>query len=251
MNPYRGQSGQEWYEQAWDRGYKYGYAHPHESNFSSHAPDDGWGPVNDQQVGWLKQVWAEGALEGAKDGLQYGHDKPVSAQHTGGGEFPSFGEAALHTGGHAAADGFADGAAAVASIATSTETVSIAGAVAFGLAEGFVVGALIFLITETVDPEVSHTDPAELGTYLAHKCSEVGCSEFFLPYCTATGHGGGTSDDILRAGLWHGPMYFNAQNAQGEAQQHVINERHWGHTGVLHYLPSEPNYMEWMVLRHT
>jgi hypothetical protein len=247
MNPYRGQSGQEWYEQAWDKGYKYGYANPHESNFPAHAPDDGWGPVTDEQVGWLKQVWAEGALEGAKDGLQYGHDQPVSAQHTGGGEGPGVGEAALHVGGHGATSAVADGLTAV----FSSEAVSVSSAVAWGLVEGLAVGTVIFLITATVDPEVTHTDPAELGTHLAHKCSEVGCSEFFLPYCTATGHGGGGSDDIFAAGLWHGPVYYNAQNAQGEAQQHVINERHWGHTGVLHYLPSEPNYMDWMVLQHT
>jgi hypothetical protein len=249
MNPHRGQP---WYEQAWDKGYQYGYAHPHESNFPAHAPSDGWGPVTDEQEGWLKQVWAEGALEGAKDGLQYGHDTKVPAQHTGGGEGPSGTEAAAHVGGHMAVSAgvHAAGAAADAGL-IYIDTTSIAVAAGVGLAEGFFVGALIFLLTETVDPEVTHTDPAELGTHLAHKCSEVGCSEFFLPYCSATGHGGGGSDDIFSAGLWHGLLYYNGQNAQLEAHQHVINERHWGHTGVLHYLPSEPNYMKWMLLQHT
>jgi hypothetical protein len=251
QNPYRGQPEHAAYEHAWDVGYHYGYEHPHESDYPSRTPGvSAWGPMDSQQISWLDQVWSEGALEGQKDGLQYGHDVTVNPAHSGGGEGPSLTEAAVHVGGHGVVEAgvhlaeFADGGVPVLAPPVSESLAALAA----GFAEGVLIGALIFLITATEDPDVAHTEPHELGPLLARKCADANCSEFFLPYCTATsGHGGG-SDGIFQAGLWHGPMYYNQENAQYEAYQHLINERHWNHTGVVHYLASAPNEVDWMVL---
>jgi hypothetical protein len=235
QNPYRGQQGQESYEHAWDVGYKYGYAHPQESDFPSKAPGPSeWGPLDGQQIGWLDQVWAEGALAGAEDGRQYGHQVTINPEHTGGPHENPVAEAGhVADAAHLAYD--------AVKLVRSGFAVAELGATA--------VGVLIFLICATEDPEVALTEPQQLGTTLAKACANAGCSEFWLPYCTATGHSGG-SDGIFREGLWHGPLYYNEANAEGEAYQHVINERHWDHCGVLHYSPNTPDEMDWAVYKY-
>lgn len=254
-NPYCGQGAD--CENAWDWGYKYGYDCPHVTDYPAVAAtlDHYWpGPLyRDEQRSQLKYVWAEGALAGQQDGLHQGHPVSVSAAHTGS-ESEGAGAAIAHVGGHGAVEGGAYLAerTTLTEIGLVTEGVTVGGFFA-AVGEGLAIGAILFLVTGggLTFPEETHTDPDELGKFMAQKCTEAGCSQFFLPYCTATGHHDGGSDDIFNAGLWHGPLYYDQGNAFGEAQQHVINEHHWGHTGILHYLPAEPNYMEWMVLNHT
>jgi hypothetical protein len=249
-NPFRGQAGYESYEQAWDWGYKYGFDNPHVSDYQSVAKSlDYWpGPLyDDQQRDYMKQQWAEAALAGQADGLQQGHPVTVTTPHAEA-EHPSGTEAAVHVLGHGAAEAGATVVEAVEA-GTALETLTVAG-VAGAFAEGVFVGAILFLITGggLTWPE-EPMGPEELGKFLAEKCTEAGCPEFYLPYCTATGHQGG-SDSIFQAGFWHGPLYYNEANSFGDAKQHVINERHWGHTGVLHYMSVEPTRMDWMVLTH-
>ena len=248
-NPYRGQEGHEAYEQAWDWGYRYGYDHPHETDYPSHAPDY-WGAYPVETQGWMKQVWAEGAVEGQREGLQFGHPVTVNPAHTGGGEGPSATDAAVHIGGHGVVEAgvhTAETVEEIGLISVNTGKQLLVSA-ATGLATGLFIGALIFILTEIEEPDVAHTEPHELGALLARKCTEKGCSEFYLPYCEAGGHAGGGSDGVSQAGMWHGQLYFNWEAAESEAYQHLVNERHWNQTGVWHYLPSAPDEIDWMVL---
>ena len=66
-NPYTGQQGSEWYALAWDQGYTYGQQNPGQDQPS---PPSDFPPldVGADYLGYMQQVWGEGAVAGRADG---------------------------------------------------------------------------------------------------------------------------------------------------------------------------------------
>jgi hypothetical protein len=124
-----------------------------------------------------------------------------------------------------------------------------AGEAAAALAElpALLLGLFLLVALETEPPADSPVPPGYLDA-LRSACEQTGFSEVFLPVCMSGQHSD-SGDGVLDAGHWHGRLFTDFFNAQGEAVAHLsIEPEALGSAGIVHYVTASPGMIEFIYI---